>query len=178
MARHVPDRRRRPTRFWDVFSTPGRRSQVRRSSERSGRTLAIVDRHAAPVRIPIYLVLILTLLDGVLTLQIIEHPSEEANPLMAHALERGITWFFLTKYLLTAIGMAVLLVLRTHRLGRSRFRVGDLIPLVLVLYGLLVAFQIAHLHMQPSPRVTPAAPFRPHTPTPGAGFLETPAGVL
>jgi hypothetical protein len=145
VARQIPDRRRRPTRLWDVIATPGRRFQIRRESERSGRLPPFVDRHSGPMRIPIYLVLILTLVDGLLTLHIIEHPGDEANPIMARALERGIAWFFVSKYLLTAVGMAVLLILREYRIAKTRVRVGDLIPVVLLLYTVLVSLQLAYL---------------------------------
>jgi hypothetical protein len=145
--RQPSDRRRRPTRFWDAFVTPARRRAFRRAEDELGPRCPIVDRHAPSVRLLVVAVLILTLVDGILTLLIIESPREEANPFMAMALGRSPWLFFVAKYLLTAAGLAVFLVLRYYRLFGTRVRVGHFIPVLAVLYVVLMGYQL-HLLSQ------------------------------
>jgi hypothetical protein len=52
-----------------------------------------------------------------------------------------VLWFLGTKYVLTAVGLACLLVLRYYRLFGSRFRVGHLIPIITGLYVVLLGYQ-------------------------------------
>jgi Domain of unknown function (DUF5658) len=85
--------------------------------------------------------LVLTIADGVLTLVLIDMNSEEANPIMAHLLGRGVLTFLLGKYLLTAAGIPFLVVYKNYPLFRSRFRVGWLLPAFIVLYLVLLFHQ-------------------------------------
>jgi hypothetical protein len=83
----------------------------------------------------------LTLLDGILTLELIEVNSEEANPIMAHLLRRGSLTFLMGKYLMTAAGLPFLVVYQHYPLFRSRFRVGWLIPVFIAMYLVLLFHQ-------------------------------------
>jgi hypothetical protein len=58
------------------------------------------------------LVLFLTLVDGFLTLALLDSGFEEANPLLRYLLDRDPGLFFLGKYALTAAFLPVALVLR------------------------------------------------------------------
>ncbi|SIO12513.1 hypothetical protein SAMN05444166_2585 [Singulisphaera sp. GP187] len=147
MTRHDPERRQRPTRWWDVFHTAGRRSHFRRSSDLEASRYPIVDRHDATTGVLVVLVLLFTLADGVLTLLLLDHSYEEANPLMAYLVERGPLWFLAGKYLLTAIGLAVFLVLKYYRLFGTRLRLGHCIPILAVLYVVLLVYQLSIFRM-------------------------------
>jgi Domain of unknown function (DUF5658) len=142
MSRHIPERRRRPTRCWDVFTTAGRRSAPRRSGDLETPPYYVVDRHGPATGVLVVLVLLFTLADGVLTLLLLDHSCEEANPLMAYLVERGPLWFLGGKYLLTALGLAVFLVLKYYRLFGTRFRPGHLIPILAGLYVVLLVYQL------------------------------------
>lgn len=143
--RRHPDRRRQPTRAWDVFVTPGRRRAIRRAEGPGAPRCPIVDRHGTGARLLVILVLVLTLADGVLTVLIVASPREELNPFLARLLACGPPWFFGGKYLLTALGLAVFLTLKHYRLFGTRLRVGHFIPLLAGLYLVLLAYQIALL---------------------------------
>jgi hypothetical protein len=143
MSRHLPERRRRPTRFWDAFVTPGRRSAFRRSGDLESAPYPIVERHGPSTGVLVVLVLLLTLADGVLTLLLLDLSCEEANPLMAYLVERGPLWFLGGKYLLTALGLAVFLVLKYYRLFGTRFRLGHFIPILAALYVALLVYQLS-----------------------------------
>ena len=109
-----PDRRRRPTRFWDVLWTPGRRRWHRRDEDATRHP--VVDRHGTRMFLLVMALLILTLVDGALTLQLVDSHHDEANPLMAMLLERGAGWFLLGKYALTAACVPWLVLWKNHRL--------------------------------------------------------------
>lgn len=138
-ARCWTDRRRRPTSPFDAFRPDGRRRSPRRAEERHG--LYFVDRFPAGLLAMIVALLGLTLLDGILTLELIELNSEEANPVMAHLLSRGDLAFLMGKYVLTAAGLPFLVVYQHYPLFRSRFRVGWLVPIFIALYLVLLFHQ-------------------------------------
>jgi hypothetical protein len=133
------DRRRRPTSPIDALFPDGRRQRPRREEERQGPYF--VDRfHAATLGMVVAL-LGLTLIDGILTLELIELNSEEANPIMAHMLSRGGLTFLVSKYIMTAAGLPFLVVYQHYPLFRSRFRVGWLLPVFISLYLVLLLHQ-------------------------------------
>jgi hypothetical protein len=158
--RSTPDRRRRPTRPWDAFVTPARRGRPRRADD--ARTpFTFVDRYDERLGVLILLLLVLTIVDGVLTMILIDLCCEEANPLMARLIERGPMAFVLVKYAMTAVGLPVLLVFQDHRMFGTRFRVRYLIPAFVGLYLLLLTYQVGLLRGAASrampPRVAGAA---------------------
>jgi hypothetical protein len=138
--RQKPDRREVPTSVWGAFPPAGWRMRARRAEEH-GRPY-FVDRFAAPVLAAIVAVLALSTLDAVLTIHLVDAGSEEGNPLMGHLLNRGILPFLVGKYVLTAVGLPLLVIFKNHYLFATRFRVGYMIPAIVVLYALLIAYQV------------------------------------
>jgi hypothetical protein len=138
--RNRPDRRNRPTSPWDAFFGRRRRGRYRRATD--DRRLVFVDRSSAWVFLLILLLLLMTFVDGLITLDLLETECEEANPLMKYLLEHGNMAFLLGKYILTAIGLPFLIAFKNHRLFRTRFRVGYLIPVFVSLYFLLLYYQV------------------------------------
>ena len=143
--RDATDRRRRPTGPLDALRPAGRRSSVRRQPERRGAYF--LDRFDALTLGIIVGLLCLTLVDGVLTVELLDVNSEELNPLMRHLLARGHGAFFLGKYVLTAAGLPFLLIYRNYPMFGTRFRVGYLLPLFLSLYLVLAAYQVHLLNL-------------------------------
>jgi hypothetical protein len=144
-ARNMTDRRRRPTGPVDAFRSMGRRIGVRRGADR--RVSHFLDQFDVFTLAVIVAVLGLTLVDGVLTIELLDTNSEECNPLMGHLLTRGQTVFFVAKYLLTATGLTFFLVYKNYRMFGTRFRVGFMSPIVLALYLALVAYQVSLLRI-------------------------------
>jgi hypothetical protein len=140
------DRRRRPTRPWDVFTRQPARRQRHRRAEDHG-PFAFVDRYDESLGVLILMLLILTLADGVLTMVLIDICCEEANPVMAVLIERGPLTFVLGKYLMTAFCLPILLIFQHHRMFRTRFRVRHLFPAFVALYLLLLGYQIHLLRL-------------------------------
>jgi hypothetical protein len=162
-AAHQPrgyDRRHRPTRPWDVLWTPGRRREVRRARDRAAARVGFTDRHGPIALVLAIALLLLTLLDGVLTLILLDQRHEEANPVMAYLIRRGVLSFLCGKYVLTAASLPVVLSLKNYRMFGTRFRVRALLPIFVGLYLLLAAGQVALLTDHSSRPMTPPSPAR------------------
>jgi hypothetical protein len=162
-VRQQSDRRRRPTSPRDALRPDGRRSQPRRTEERQG--VYFVDRFKAGTLALIVVLLGLTIIDGVLTLELIDLNSEEANPIMAHLLTRGDRAFLMGKYIMTAAGLPFLVVYQHYPLFGSRFRVGWLLPAFIALYLILLFHQWTLLQIGPPEGVglrRPPEPARPY----------------
>lgn len=104
--------------------------------------LYLVERVPARVAALATLILILTLADGLLTLTLLEHGFEEANPVMRYLLGHGPWAFLIGKYALTAAFLPVALVADRYRLFGTPIRVGHFVPIVAALYVVLVGYQI------------------------------------
>jgi len=133
------DRRTRPTSPIDSLRLQGRRARPRRAAER--QDAYFVDRFDPMTLALIVCLLALTILDGILTIELIDTNSEEVNPFMAHLLVRGHHSFLLGKYVLTAAGLPLIVVYKNYRMFGTRFRVGFLIPVFVALYLVLVTYQ-------------------------------------
>jgi hypothetical protein len=144
LGRRQADRRERPTSPFDAFRRAGRRTGPRRLEERQRRFF--VDRFDALTLGLVVTLLGLTLADGVLTLELLDVNSVEANPLMQHLLTRGELIFLLGKYTMTAAGLPFLVVYKEHPLFGTRFRVGWLLHVFIGLYLLLLSYQMVLLY--------------------------------
>lgn len=144
--RRRSDRRRRPTGPFDAFFTPARRWRHRRSIHAEGQGPRYLDRYGLGAGLCATLLLILTVVDGTITILLLGMHCEEANPLMAYLIERGLLPFLLGKYALTAAGLPVLLIFKEHRMFGTCFRVGYLLPIFVGMYLLLLGHQIQLLN--------------------------------
>ena len=109
---------------------------------RNGRASFFTDRFDALTLAFIVAVLVLCIVDGVLTIELLDVNSEEANPVMRFLLDRGHIPFLVGKYVITAAGLPFLVVYKNWPLFGTRFRVGFLLPVFLGLYLVLVAYQV------------------------------------
>jgi Domain of unknown function (DUF5658) len=149
-----PDRRDgedRRQRHWYALwlgNSARRRRAPRRGDERSP---AAVDWHHSQWLAVAMLILLLSAIDAVLTLALVDRGATEANPLMAPLVGGSGHGFALWKLGLTIFGVVTLVVYaRLHLIGR--LRVGSLLYLVLALYVALIAYE-CHLLLQDGTRV-------------------------
>jgi hypothetical protein len=145
--RTLPERRAAPTGPWGAFPPAGRRRHVRRTAE-AGQPY-FVDRFPAGLWLWIVLLLAATLVDAVLTLCLLEVGCEEINPLMGYVLQHGVPAFLVCKYVLTVAGLPVLLIFGQFFLFGTRLRVKHLIPALVILYLVLIAYQCRLLQTVP-----------------------------
>ena len=94
----------------------------------------------------IFTILILTLVDGTMTIFLIEKGAWEANPLMRYALSRGHEFFFILKYFLTASGLLFLLLNGTRRVFKDRIIIEDIVAILIIFYEGLIIYQISIYH--------------------------------
>jgi Domain of unknown function (DUF5658) len=135
----------RPTSPFDALRRNGRRKFPRREHERRGSYF--VDRFDAMTLAMIVGLLVLTIADGVLTIELLDTNSEEVNPLMAQLLLKGNYVFLLGKFILTATGLPYLVAYKNYRMFGTRFRAGFVLPLFVGLYVALVLYQANLLHV-------------------------------
>ncbi|GAC1449767.1 MAG: hypothetical protein NVSMB9_33800 [Isosphaeraceae bacterium] len=134
------DRRQSDVPLWNLRRLRGRRRRNRRADEH--HQLYLVDRVSNARFAAAVLLLVLTLVDGWLTLLLLDHGFEEVNPVMRCLLDRGPLMFFAGKYLLTALFLPAALVLNQYRLFGTALRVGHLVLVASVLYLPLIAYQV------------------------------------
>jgi hypothetical protein len=139
-GRTQPDRRQSPTSVWGSFPPAGRRMRQRRADEH--RRAYFVDRFPPMLFAFLLMLLLASIVDGLLTLRLIEAGGEEVNPLMARLLNFGVFPFLLGKYLLTAVGLPLLVIFKNHYVFGTRIRVGYLIPGLVALYAILICYQL------------------------------------
>jgi hypothetical protein len=120
----------------------------RRSDERRGKFFT--DRFSALTLAMVVTLLSLTVVDGMLTLELLDLNSEEANPFMEHLLKRGALDFVLGKYVLTAFGLPFIVVYKNYPMFKTRFRIGFLLPVFISLYVVLISYQCMLLHAGPT----------------------------
>jgi hypothetical protein len=136
----VSDRRKHPTSFWDVFRVNGRRRGHRRVEET--QQPHFVDSFGPVALALVLLLLAFTIIDGLMTFELLEAGCQEINPFMGYLLSRGQGFFLLGKSLLTTAGLFFFLIFKNRYVCRGRLRVGYLLPIFVILYALLIAYEL------------------------------------
>ncbi len=120
-------------------------SRIRSRGWRGVATTVLVDRFPPLTLLLVLLLLLLTLADGILTLLLLDHHFEEANPAMRILLRSGPTSFVMGKYVLTVIGLPILLIFRRRSVFLPCLRVEHVLPALVVGYVFLLLYQIGLL---------------------------------
>lgn len=149
--RNLPDRRRQPTSLWGAFPLAGKRMRNRRDEEH--RLPYFVDRYTAMMLAVVLMLVLASIVDAILTIRLIEAGGSEINPLMGLLLSYGTFPFLLGKYALTVVGLPLLIIFKNHYLFGTRFRVGYLIPALVVLYAVLISYQLILIYNYSVPAV-------------------------
>ncbi len=127
--------RRKATTLWSSLRFGGRRQGARRAGEGQN---TYVDQPARRVTLLVRVILGSSILDAVLTLLYIGQGGTEANPIMAVAINSGLTWFVALKMLLTIVGIIMLAIHQNCRLGlRGLYGMAMLYLALLVYHGTL-----------------------------------------
>jgi hypothetical protein len=115
-----------------------RRLGPRRSRDGS---LAAVDWHDPQWLAVALLILVLSCVDGFLTLMLLNRGAYEANPVLAPLAYGSGLSFAITKIALTASGVVVLTLLARLR-AFGRLRVSAVLYAILIGYGLLIFYEL------------------------------------
>lgn len=132
------DRRQQRTHPLSKASWQGRRQGSRRKSDSVG---IYVDRYDVSLRYVVIGLLLLCNVDAFFTLTILERGGEELNPFMDMLLGLNQIWFIAVKLLVTAAGLAVLVV-HYHFRWLNFFKVQYIIYVLLACYIVLVNYEI------------------------------------
>jgi hypothetical protein len=128
--------------YWHGARNP-RRRDGRRATDRH---YPIVDWYSPRLLIPVFTILVLCVLDGLLTVTLMKHGAAEMNPLMALFLPHNLFGFAFVKLALTGMGLCVLVACSRMRLFR-RIPGEALVYAVLGLYLWLIAYELRLLEL-------------------------------
>ena len=139
--RERSDRRQaiRRSFFYSMFMK--RRRGQRRSDDGDDNTY--VDFHGPHVTAAAIAIMILCILDAFFTLMLIERGSSELNPFMAWILEIDTVWFYVSKYLITAV--CVLWVVMHKHFDFFGFKGRHILLGTIACYGSLITYQVSML---------------------------------
>ena len=125
----------------------GRRERSRRDED-SGKAF-IFDRYNQKFFLAITAILILSVLDAVLTLIVIQRGAKELNPVMAYFLEHGTSTFIVAKYILTSVGVFILLIFKNVFLTRLKIYTHSLFPCVIFVFLTVIAWELFLIYSAP-----------------------------
>jgi hypothetical protein len=125
----------------------GRRERSRRDEDR-GKAF-IFDRYNQKLFLAITAILILSILDAVLTLVVIQRGARELNPVMAYFLEHGTLTFIVAKYVLTSIGVLILLIFKNVFLTKIKIYTHSLFPCVIFVFMTVIAWELFLIYSAP-----------------------------
>jgi hypothetical protein len=101
----------------------------------------MLDRYEPTLLFSVMTVLCLSLIDGTLTLLLIERGAVELNPVMRYYLTLGSTTFLLIKFGITALALFILVSL--HNITFSDHRIGIyLLPFCKLAFGSVVIWEL------------------------------------
>jgi hypothetical protein len=125
----------------------GRRERSRRDEDR-GKAF-IFDRYNQKLFFAITVILVLSILDAVLTLVVIQRGATELNPVMAYFLEHGTLTFIVAKYVLTSIGVLILLIFKNVFLTKIKIYTHSLFPCVIFVFMTVIAWELFLIYSAP-----------------------------
>ncbi len=95
----------------------------------------------------LFMTLILCLVDGVITIELIKNGAWEANPVMRYAISISYEFFFILKYFLTAGGLLFLLWHGNKRVFNGILSLEELAGVLVLFYEGLVIYEITIYHL-------------------------------
>jgi hypothetical protein len=143
------ERRIRPTPCISRYAfSGGRRKTVRRKHDK--RNHIFVDVYDTRLFIAIFVLLIMNVMDGFLTLLLVnENIVVEANPFMAFWLDYGHAPFFWVKYLLMAVSLLIFCIFRDFRFSNIALVCSIMLYAGVLIYELHIVYQhYPHLFIQ------------------------------
>ena len=134
--RHRDDRR---ALSWRTFLF-GSLTPRRRGNRRGEAVDGLLDWYEPHLLFLAIMILLMSVTDAFLTLQLIDLGASEANPVMAFLLDRTPQLFVIAKMLLTGVGIVVLVALARARVFRV-IRISIIIHWCMLGYVALLAYE-------------------------------------
>ena len=118
----------------------GRRARVRR--EEDWHATFYFDRYSSNIFAAIVLILLLSVLDALLTLYLIDKGSTELNPIMSYFLKYGPFVFMGAKYFLTSMGVVILLLFRNALRKRSATHARNIFSYIIGAFSTVILWEL------------------------------------
>jgi len=134
------DRRTHQFPKWKYLLFSGRRARARRQED-VHRTFYF-DRYSSNLFAAIVAILMLSVLDALLTLYLIENGSKELNPVMCYFIEHGPFIFMGAKYFLTCTGVIILLLFRNVLQKRSITHTQHIFSFIILAFTSVIAWEL------------------------------------
>jgi hypothetical protein len=134
------DRRKRGLPVFSKYWLTGRRASLRRKEDRQGP--CDVDRYSPKILAAILLIITLSILDAIFTLDLIGLGVEELNPFMAYYIDHSPLLFFGVKYLLTCASIVLILFSMNAYLFKTKIQAKILFILMPIPFALVVLWQV------------------------------------
>jgi len=134
------DRRVMRTTIFSKYWLIGRRGIPRRAQDRAKPH--VVEWYTPRTFAAVILLIVLSILDAIFTLELIGRGATELNPVMAFYLDWSPLSFVVIKYGLTCAAILLILFRQDHRIFQTRFRVKTLLLFFAVSYILTIQWQL------------------------------------
>lgn len=133
------DRRAGQTSPLSLKSLFGRRRNSRRKED--ARKFYFVDLYSPVFMVLFLMTMVLSLTDAFLTMKLVTENFQEINPVMDYFLRKGPYAFVVVKWVLTAFGMIVLLVLKNYYVW-GKVKTAAFMVVFPFLYLLLITYEV------------------------------------
>ena len=143
--RNGKDRRKRKIPPLKYLLFGGQRKRIRRKEDED--KLIILDTHGPWIFGLTVIILVLSIIDGLLTLNLIGRGAQEINPVMSNLIDINPYIYFFVKCFLTIVAVILLILLKNYRSKIFRVRVSNLLPLIAVFFIIIIFYQL-HLKFQ------------------------------
>jgi len=138
--RSTGDRRSHPRPKLKFFLFGGRRKSARRDLDK--KEFIYVDQYHPLLLVAILLLVILSISDALLALNLIAHGATEKNPIMSYFLNQGVGPFIIAKLILTCSGILIILLFHKYFFRPLGIHVKVIIPASLATFAVVVCWQI------------------------------------
>ena len=122
------------------FFRPGHRRGLRRDSDLRG--LHFMDYYSPRIFYALVLVLLLSVMDALLTLWLLENGAVELNPVMAYFIGMGADAFMAAKYLMTAAAVMIAVVLHYALIRYVQLQFGMLLHFFAGCFAAVVVWEL------------------------------------
>ena len=118
----------------------GQRKTIRRQGDRY--KIYYLDRYSPTLFACIVSILLLSVIDALLTLYLVDHGAVELNPLMAYYLNSDPLVFMSIKYLLTSSSVFILLLCGNISTRKINITINSLFPILIVAFASIVIWEL------------------------------------
>lgn len=135
--------RRNPKQFKiKTLFVYGQRKTIRRQDDRY--KIYYLDRYSSTLFACIVSILLLSVIDALLTLYLVDHGAVELNPLMAYYLNSDPLVFMSIKYLLTSFSVFILLICGNGNISARKINItiNSLFPVVIAAFASIVVWEL------------------------------------